>query len=98
MKTDEIDKIIAEALEAEKNKGKDVTGSSRRGHSTRSLSTNRANKVATARKILNIVFMIGAVATVIIYFAMPEHRGLFMCVGFGAMLVKIVEFFLRFMF
>ena len=98
MKTEEIDKIIAEALEAEKNKGKNSTEGSHRRHGTRSLTTSRSDKVVKVRKILNIVFMLGFVAAVVIYFAMPEQRMLFFCVGFGAMLIKIIEFFLRFMF
>lgn len=98
MKTNEIDQIIAEALEADKNKGKEVADGAHRRHGTRSLSTHRANRIATVRKILNVVFMIGFVAAVVIYFAMPEQRTLFFCVGFGAMIIKIIEFFLRFMF
>ena len=84
MKSDEIDDIIAKALEENKQQ-----------HRHRSNSTD---KVKTARKVLNIIFMVGFVAAVIIYFALPEQRGLFFCVGFGAMIIKIVEFFLRFMF
>ncbi|MBO5026048.1 MAG: hypothetical protein J6C86_07920 [Bacteroidaceae bacterium] len=86
MKTEDIDKIIAEALEEEK-KG-------RKGHKRRGNSANIRN----ARKILNILFMTGFIAAVIIYFACPEQRVLFFCTGFGAMLLKIVEFCLRFMF
>ena len=48
--------------------------------------------------IVNIVFMIGFVAAIIIYFVYPDNKPLFFCVGFGAMLLKITEFFLRFMF
>lgn len=86
MKTEDIDKIIAEALEEEKKGGK--------GHRRRGNSANIRN----ARKILNILFMTGFIAAVIIYFACPEQRVLFFCIGFGAMLLKIVEFCLRFMF
>lgn len=83
MKSDEIDDIIAKALEENNH------------HRSRG---SKKDKVKTARKVLNIIFMVGFIAAVIIYFALPEQRGLFFCVGFGALAVKIVEFFLRFMF
>lgn len=92
MKTEEIDRIIAEALEAEKNKG---NGRKRKG---KALSTHSGNTVLRIRNILNVVFIIGFVAAVIIYFTLPDQRLLFFSVGFGAMLLKIVEFFLRFLF
>ncbi|MBQ0104304.1 MAG: hypothetical protein KBS99_09080 [Prevotellaceae bacterium] len=92
MKTDEIDKIIAEALEADKHPD------SHRRHNGRSLTSSRSSKILTARKVLNTVFIIGFIAAVVIYFALPDQRMLFFCVGFGSMLIKIVEFFLRFMF
>ncbi|MCM1312811.1 MAG: hypothetical protein NC206_06330 [Bacteroides sp.] len=87
MKTEDIDKIIAEALEQEKQGGK-------RGHKRR----NKPANIRQARKVLNILFMAGFIAAVIIYFACPEQKALFFSVGFGAMLLKIVEFCLRFMF
>ena len=40
----------------------------------------------------------GALAAFALYFLFPEQRMLFMGVGFGAMLLKIVEFGLRFLF
>ncbi len=88
MKTDDIDKIIAEALEAERGKKKGGL----------SPKDGKGKGIATARKVLNAVFMIGFVAAVIVYFACPEQRVLFFSLGFGAMLLKIVEFALRFMF
>jgi hypothetical protein len=42
--------------------------------------------------------MIGALAAFALYFFVPENRMLFMGVGFGAMILKIVEFGLRFLF
>jgi len=42
--------------------------------------------------------MIGFVAAIAIYFLLPEQRALFFGVGFGAILLKVVEFVLRFMF
>lgn len=87
MKTEDIDKIIAEALEEEKQ-------SKRQGHKRR----NNPARIRNARKILNILFMTGFIAAIIIYFACPEQRIPFFCIGFGAMLLKIIEFCLRFMF
>lgn len=92
MKTEDIDKIIAEALEADKQKG------SGRKHRGKLLSSHRSDTILTVRKVLNIVFIIGFLAAVIIYFALPDQRVLFFCVGFGAMFLKIIEFFLRFLF
>ncbi len=88
MKTDDIDKIIAEALEAEKRK---------KGGTAKS-SDSRGTNVDKVRRVLNVLFMIGFVAAVIVYFACPEQRVLFFSLGFGAMFLKIVEFALRFMF
>lgn len=53
---------------------------------------------AKIRFILNTIFMIGAIASVIIYFAFPEERNLFMIVIMTSLAIKIVEFFIRFMF
>ena len=50
------------------------------------------------RLILNTVFMIGAVASIIIYFAFPEERTLFFYVILTSLAIKIIEFFIRFMF
>jgi hypothetical protein len=88
MKTDDIDKIIAEALEEERRK---------KGGEIRSGKGNSAN-VVKIRRVLNVVFMIGALAAFALYFFVPENRMLFMGVGFGAMILKIVEFGLRFLF
>ncbi len=88
MKTDDIDKIIAEALEAEKRK---------KGGTAKS-SDSKSINVDKVRKVLNMLFMIGFVAAVIVYFAYPDQRVLFFSLGFGAMFLKIVEFALRFMF
>ncbi|MCR5245585.1 MAG: hypothetical protein K6C31_04630 [Bacteroidales bacterium] len=49
------------------------------------------------RNVLNILFMIGFVAAILIYFLLPDQRPLFFCVGFGAVVLKVVEFILRFM-
>ena len=87
MKADEVDKIIAEALEKD-----------RQQRSHRRSGRSKKDAIQTVRKVLNIIFMIGFLAAIIVYFAIPENRILFFCLGFGAMLIKIVEFFLRFMF
>jgi hypothetical protein len=86
---EEMDKIIADALADSKKQSK--------WHrpSNKGLS---ADKIREARKILNFLFMSLFVVALIIYFVLPEQRPLFFCVGFGAMILKIVEFVLRFMF
>ena len=88
MKQDEVDKIIADAV-AESKKA-------RRGKWHRGASSS--NGVQTARKVLNWAFMLGFLVAVIIYFAMPEQRTLFFCIGFSAIVLKLIEFYLRFMF
>lgn len=87
MKTEDIDKIIAESLEKEK-----------KGSKWHRPEKKKSDKMGQVRQVLNVVFMLGFLAAVIIYFAMPENRMLFFCVGFGAMAVKIVEFIIRFLF
>jgi hypothetical protein len=87
MKTEDIDKIIAESLEKEKKASK--------WHRP---EKKKSDKMGQVRQVLNAVFMLGFLAAIIIYFAMPENRTLFFCVGFGAMAVKIVEFIIRFLF
>jgi hypothetical protein len=50
------------------------------------------------RKILNVIFLICAIAGLIIYFAYPDKRLVGMgTIGIG-MFFKIIEFFLRFLF
>lgn len=86
MRQDEIDQIIAEALEKEKGKS--------RWHRP----SKRNERIRQVRNVLNVVFMLGFVAAIVIYFLLPEQRTLFFCVGFGAVALKVVEFILRFMF
>lgn len=50
------------------------------------------------RNILNAVFMICAVAGVILYFAWPDNRLVGIAVIGVGMFFKIIEFFLRFLF
>ncbi len=89
MNSEEIDKIIAEAVAESKSQ------SSKKWHKP---GKSSADGIMTARKVLNWTFMIGFIAAIIIYFAMPEQKVLFFSVGFGAMVLKLVEFYLRFMF
>lgn len=86
MKQEEIDRAIAEALQQEKGKS--------RWHR----ASRRNERVRQARNVLNILFMVGFVAAIAIYFLLPTERTLFFSVGFTAMALKIVEFILRFMF
>ena len=86
MNTEDIDKIIAESLEKDK---------ASKWHRPQK---KKSDKMTQVRQVLNVVFMLGFLAAVIIYFAMPENRVLFFCVGFGAMAIKIVEFIIRFLF
>lgn len=85
MNAEEIDKIIAESLAKEKKS---------RWHRP----SHRSERIMQVRKVLNFVFMLGFAAALIIYFVWPEQRALFFSVGFGSVLLKIVEFILRFMF
>lgn len=87
MKTDEIDEIIANAVAESKGKGKH-----RRPTNPKRFDTNRV------RSILNMVFMIGFVAAIVIYFVFPDNKTLFFSVGFGSLILKIIEFILRFLF
>lgn len=86
MNTEEIDKLIAESVAREHGKS--------RWHRPKK---DRRQRLQGVRNVLNVVFMLGFVAAVVIYFAWPQERGLFFCVGFGAVLLKVVEFVIRFM-
>ena len=88
MNQEDVDKIIAEAVAESKKE------SQKKWHKGKSSSNN----VDIARRVLNWVFMAGFVAAIIIYFVLPEQRVLFFSIGFGAIAVKLVEFYLRFMF
>ena len=50
------------------------------------------------RNTLNTVFMLLALVGVVVYFAVPAHPLIGLIVVGVAMLVKIAEFFIRFMF
>lgn len=88
MNQEDVDRIIAEAVAESKKE------SLKKWHKGKSSSNN----IETARKVLNWTFMVGFVASVVIYFALPEQRVLFFSIGFGAVALKLIEFYLRFMF
>lgn len=48
------------------------------------------------RKLLNIIFIILAIATIVIYFVSGSSLKLFFIVGMCAIFVKVMEFFIRF--
>ena len=48
------------------------------------------------RNVLNILFMVLALAAIIIYFAAKDDFKLFICVCGAAIFVKLMEFFIRF--
>lgn len=48
------------------------------------------------RNILNIIFMIGAVASFILYFALGDDKSWFFYVAGASIFVKMIEFVLRF--
>lgn len=48
------------------------------------------------RNILNILFLIGAIASVIVYYTV-EDRHIFIYVCCTAIFIKMIEFILRFM-
>ncbi|MCR5181364.1 MAG: hypothetical protein K6C30_09180 [Bacteroidaceae bacterium] len=50
------------------------------------------------RNILNTLFMLLALIGVVLYFAFPAHHLIGMIVIGVAMVLKIAEFFIRFMF
>ena len=81
-----MDKLIADAVADSKKQSKwHRPGGSGAG-------------VLTARKWLNYIHIVGFIAAVVIYFVCPENKVLFFSVGFGSIVIKLVEFYLRFMF
>ena len=50
------------------------------------------------RNVLNTVFMLLALVGVIVYFAMPAHHAVGLSIIGVALVVKIAEFFIRFIF
>ena len=88
MRQDEIDKIIADA----------VADSKKSRHGKGHKKKPSGSSIQTARKVLNGLFMLGFLVAIIIYFTLPEERTLFFCIGFSSIVLKLVEFYLRFMF
>lgn len=88
MNQNEVDKIIAEAV-AESKKG-----SQKRWHKGKTSSDG----ITKTRAILNWVFMLGFIVAIMIYFVLPDQKIWFFSIGFGAIILKLVEFYLRFMF
>ncbi len=64
------------------------------------IRNKRRGKMNTekARKVLNVTFLILAAIGVALYFIMPESRGMALSIVGAAMVLKVVEFFLRYMF
>lgn len=56
------------------------------------------NKREQLRNNLNTIFLLLALIGVVLYFAFPAHHLIGLIVIGIAMLIKIVEFFVRFMF
>lgn len=84
MEKSEIDEIIAKSLAESRGR--------RQWHRPK----HNAGRVRQVRAILNTLFMLGFLAAVLVYFFLPEQRALFFGLGFGAMVLKIVEFIIRF--
>lgn len=78
MNREEIERIIDEAAQNERNKKK-------------SINTD------TVRTWLNALFLIAAVVGLVLYFAWPEKHIVGMAIVGGSMLLKVVEFMLRFL-
>lgn len=89
MNQEDVDKIIAEAVAESKKE------SQKKWHRGNGSVKDGLTKV---RNILNWVFMVGFVAAIVIYFVFPDQKVLFFSIGFGAIVLKLVEFYLRFMF
>ena len=50
------------------------------------------------RQILNTLFLIAAVVGIICYFAIPENRWIGLGIVGSGMILKVIEFFIRFLF
>jgi hypothetical protein len=47
------------------------------------------------RNVLNILFLVGALVAVVVYFAVDDKK-VFLYVSCGAIFFKLIEFFIRF--
>lgn len=56
------------------------------------------NNIDKIRNVLNILFMIGAVASIILYFSLGDDKSIFFYVcGASFLFLKMMEFVLRFL-
>lgn len=55
------------------------------------------NNIDKIRNILNILFMIGAVASIILYFSLGDDKSIFFYVCGASLFLKMMEFILRFL-
>lgn len=55
------------------------------------------NNIDKIRNILNILFMIGAVASIIFYFSLGDDKSIFFYVCGASLFLKMMEFVLRFL-
>ena len=108
MNQEDVDRIIAEAVAESKKE------SLKKWHKGKSSSNNieTARKVLNWTFMVGFVaavaetegyaaaehILTGAHGSGGIYFALPEQRVLFFSIGFGAVALKLIEFYLRFMF
>ncbi len=61
-------------------------------------SGNKGPSRETVRKFLNVTFLLLAVAGLVIYFLVPDARITGLAVIGAGMFLKVIEFFIRFMF
>ena len=54
--------------------------------------------IESVRSILNVLFLVCAAVGLVLYFALPDRHLVGICVIGGGMFLKIIEFFLRFLF
>ncbi len=62
-------------------------------HGKRKYSLSREQ----VRRVLNALFLIGAAIGLVVYFALPLYSIYGLCIIYVALLLKMVEFFIRFM-
>lgn len=55
------------------------------------------NNIDRIRTILNVLFLIGAVASFILYFTVGDDKTVFFYVCGGALFVKMMEYVFRFL-
>ncbi len=55
------------------------------------------NNIDKIRNVLNILFMIGAVASIILYFSLGNDKSIFFYVCGASLFLKMMEFVLRFL-